>query len=315
MDYTFDAANAKAPSKRETQYFEMFANRAIYHDGWIAATTPPAPPWALGTAQLPDVNDYKWELYNIAEDYSENNDLAAKNPEKLKELQALFLTEAAKYQVFPIDNSILPRLITPRPSATAGRTVFTYSGPNANIPVSNAPSLLNKDYTITAEVTIPNDGAEGMIATMGGRFGGYGLYLLKGKPVFVYNLLDLERTRWEGGVGGENWLGDSLKPGKHTIAFDFKLAEPGLGKGGTGVLSVDGRELSRKTVEHTIPFLMSIDESFDIGSDTRSGVDDSYTLPFSFTGTIDKLTFTLGSEQISEEERKVAERVLAAAHD
>jgi arylsulfatase len=116
-------------------------------------------------------------------------------------------------------------------------------------------------------------------------------------------------------VGGEDWLGDSLTPGKHTIVFDFKLAEPGLGKGGTGVLSVDGKELSRKTVEHTIPFLMSIDESFDIGSDTRTGVDDSYQLPFQFTGSIDKLTFKLGAEQISAEERNVAEHVLATAHD
>jgi arylsulfatase len=315
MAYTFDKANANAPSKRATQYFEMFANRAIYHDGWIAATTPPAPPWALGTTKLPDVNDYKWELYNIAEDYSEYNDLAATNPAKLKELQALFLTEAGKYNVFPIDNSILPRLTTPRPSATAGRTVFTYSGPNAGIPVGNAPSILNKDYTITAEVTIPKSGAEGMIVTMGGRFGGYALYVLKGKPVFVYNLLDLERYRWEGGVGGEDWLGDSLKPGKHTIVFDFKLAEPGLGKGGTGVLSVDGRELSRKKIEHTIPFLMSIDESLDIGSDTRTGVDNSYKLPFRFNGTIDKLTFKLGPEQLSAEERTLTEHVLASAHD
>ena len=174
---------------------------------------------------------------------------------------------------------------------------------------------MNKDYTITAEVTIPKSGAEGMIVTMGGRFGGYALYLLKGKPVFVYNLLDLERYRWEGGVGGEDWLGDSLKPGKHTLVFDFKLAEPGLGKGGTGVLSVDGRELSRKNVEHTIPFLMAIDESLDIGSDTRTGVDDSYKLPFNFTGKIDKLTFKLGPEQISAEERKLTEHVLATAHD
>jgi arylsulfatase len=315
MAYTFDKANANAPSKRDTQYFEMFANRAIYHNGWIAATTPPAPPWDLGTVKLPDINDYKWELYNIAEDFSEYNDLAAKNPDKLKELQALFLSEAAKYNVFPIDNSILPRIITPRPSATAGRTLFTYTGPNAGIPVGNAPSILNKDYTITATVSIPKRGAEGMIATMGGRFGGYALYLLKGKPVFVYNLLDLERYRWEGGVGGADWLGDSLAPGKHTIVFDFKLAEPGLGKGGTGVLTVDGKELSRKTVEHSIPFLMSIDESFDIGSDTRSGVDDSYQLPFRFTGSIDKLTFKLGPEQMSAEERNVAEHVLAVAHD
>jgi len=315
MAYTFDKANANAPSKRQTQYFEMFANRAIYHDGWVAATTPPAPPWAMGTVKLPPINDYKWELYNIAEDYSESDDLAAKYPDKLKTLQALFLSEAKKYNVLPLDNSILPRLITPRPSATAGRTLFTYQGPNAGIPVANAPSILNKDYTITAEVSVPKRGAEGMIVTMGGRFAGYALYLLKGKPVFVYNLLDLERYRWEGGVGAEDWLGDSLAPGKHTIVFDYKMAEPGLGKGGTGVLSVDGKVLAKKTIEHSIPFLMSIDESFDIGSDTRSGVDGSYELPFAFTGTIDRLTFKLGPEKVMANERKVAEQALAAAHD
>src|SRR6185295_5706144 len=178
MGYTFDKANANAPSKRSTQYFEMFANRGIYHDGWYACTTPPAPPWLMATGKLPDVNEYKWELYNLTEDYSQYNDLAAKNPDKLKELQALFLSEAAKYNVLPLDNSILPRLLTPRPSAVAGRTVFTYTGENSGIPVGNAPSILNKDYTITAEVTIPKGGAEGMIATMGGRFGGYGFYLL-----------------------------------------------------------------------------------------------------------------------------------------
>ena len=315
MVYTFDQANANAKSKRDTQYFEMFANRGIYNDGWYAATTPPAPPWAMGTTKLPDVNEYKWELYNLTEDYSQYNDLAATNPAKLKELQALFLSEAAKYQVLPLDNSILPRLTTPRPSATAGRTVFTYTGENPGIPVGNAPSILNKDYTISAEVTIPKVGAEGMIATLGGRFGGYGLYLQKGKPVFVYNLLNLKRYRWEGGVGGADWLGASLKPGKHTIVFDFKLDGPGFGKGGTGVLSVDGKELSRQKIDHTIPFLMAIDESFDIGSDTRTGVDDSYKLPFRFTGKIDKLTYKLGPEQVTAEERETMRKALARALD
>src|SRR5215831_2764092 len=128
MAYTFDSANAKAPSKRDTQYFEMFANRGIYHNGWYACTTPPVPPWMLGTAKLPLVNDYKWELYNLTDDYSQYNDLAAKNPDKLKELQGLFMTEAGKYQVLPLDNSVLPRLLAARPSATAGRDIFTYSG-------------------------------------------------------------------------------------------------------------------------------------------------------------------------------------------
>ncbi len=315
MAYTFDQANATAPSTRKTQYFEMFANRGIYHEGWYACTMPPAPPWAMGTKTLPPVSEYKWELYNLTEDFSQNNDLAAKNPDKLKELQAVFMTEAGKYQVFPLDNSILPRLVTPRPSATAGRTEFTYSGPNPNIPVGNAPSILNKDYTITAEITVPKGGAEGMIATMGGRFGGYGLYLLKGKPVFVYNLVDLERYRWEGGVGAADWLGKSLAPGKHTIVFDFKYDGPGPGKGGSGVMTVDGKEFARKKIPHSIPFLMSIDESFDIGSDTRSPVDDSYKLPFQFTGTINKLTFKLGPDQLTAEQKQEMEERLARVTD
>jgi arylsulfatase len=293
----------------------MFANRGIYHDGWYACTTPPEPPWALGTKPLPPVEEYKWELYNIADDYSQNNDLAAKNPDKLKEMQALFLTEAAKYQVLPLDNSVLPRLLTPRPSATAGRTVFTYMGENVGIPVANAPSLLNRDYTITAEITIPKAAAEGMIATMGGRFGGSALYLIRGKPVFVYNLLDLKRVRWEGGVGAQDWLGRSLSPGKHTIAFDFKYDGPGMGKGGTGVLSVDGKTVSNQKAEHTIPFLMSLDESLDIGMDTRTGVDDSYKLPFKFTGTINKVTYKIGPEQLTAADREEMQRAIAAAQD
>jgi len=315
MVYTFDKTNANAPSKRTTQYFEIFANRGIYHNGWYACTTPPAPPWLVGTAKMPDVLDYKWELYNIAEDFSQANDLAAKMPEKLKEMQAVFVAEANKYQVFPLDNSVLPRLLTPRPSATAGRTTFTYAGENVGIPIANAPSLLNRDYSITAEITVPKEGTEGMIATMGGRFGGYALYLLKGKPVFVYNLLDLKRYRWEGGVGGEDWLGRSLAPGKHTIVFDFKYDGPGLGKGGTGILSVDGKVLSTQKMEHTIPFMMALDESLDIGMDTRTAVDDNYKLPFQFTGTINKVTYKIGPEQLKAEDRERMERMLANAHD
>ena len=318
MAYTFDEANAKAPSKRDTQYFEMFCNRGIYHDGWYACTTPFAPPWLMGTGKLPDVNDYKWELYNITEDFSQNNDLAAKNPDKLKEMQALFLTEAAKYQVLPLDNTILTRLVTPRPSAVAGQSVFTYTGANAGIPVGNAPSILDKDYTITAEITVPEGGAEGMIVTLGGRFGGYGLFLQKGKPVFVYNFLDLERFRWEGGIGGrigEDFFGRALKPGKHTLVFDFKYDGPGPGKGGTGVFKVDGKELAKKTIAHTIPMLMAIDETFDIGSDTRTGVDDSYELPFRFTGTIDKLTFKLGPSQMRRTEKQAAAEAINKAKD
>jgi arylsulfatase len=308
MAYAFDKANASAPSKRETQYFEMFGNRAIYHNGWIAATTPPTPPWMMGTKALPEVvNGYQWELYHVAEDYSENNDLAATFPEKLRDLRELFLVEATKYNVFPLDNSVLTRLVSPKPSATAGRTLFTYSGEMSGLPVGNAPSILNKSYTITAEVEIPQGGAEGMLVTLGGRFGGYGLYLLKGKPVFTYNLVDLARFRWEGAT--------ALTPGKHTIVFDFKYDGPGPGKGGTGVLSVDGKQVATQTIPHTIPFLMSIDETFDVGVDTRTPVDDNdYQVPFRFTGKLSKLTYKLGPEELMPEDHKAKAEAEAVVH-
>jgi arylsulfatase A-like enzyme len=309
MAYTFDSANAKAPSKRDTQYFEMFGNRALYHDGWIATTVPPQPPWLMGTVKMPDVlTGYKWELYNIADDFSETNDLAAKNPDKLKELQGLFMDEARKYQVLPLDNSILQRILAPRPSATAGRTEFTYTSEVSGVPDGNAPNLLSRSFSITADVEIPSRGAEGMLNTLGGRFGGYGLYLVKGKPVFTYNLLALEKFRWDGP--------QALTPGKHTILFDFKYDGPGLAKGGTGVLSVDGKEVARKTIPHTVPALFTIDESFDVGVDTRTGVDDKdYKLPFRFTGKLDKLTIKLGPSQMMAEDQKAKAEAVVRVND
>ncbi|MDR6929504.1 arylsulfatase [Pseudomonas sp. BE134] len=297
MAYTWDKASANAPSTRTTQYFEMLANRAIYHDGWIASTTPPLAPWLLGMGKMPDVvNGYNWELYNVAEDYSQNNDLAAKMPDKLRDMKELFLMEATKYNVFPLDNDFLQRVTTPRPNATAGRTVFTYSGELSGLPESSAPNTLNKSYSITAEVEVPAGGAEGMLNTLGGRFGGYGFYLLKGKPIFAYNLLAVEHFRWEGPT--------ALTPGKHTVAFDFKYDGPGFGKGGTGILSVDGKEVDRKAIPHTIPFIATVDETFDVGVDTRMGVDDNdYLPPFRFTGQLDKLTIKLEAPKLTSEER------------
>ena len=295
MMYTWDKANANAPTQHTTQYFEMLGNRAIYHDGWIASTTPVTLPWVLSSVPPPDViTGYKWELYNLQEDPTQYNDLAAQMPEKVKEMQALFDSEAKKYNVLPLDNTTLLRWNTPRPSLTAGRTVFTYSGELTGVPDSAAPNILNKSYIITAEVEIPKGGAEGMIVTEGGRFGGYGLFLSKGvagirggKPVFLYNLLNLKRTIWSG---------PALGAGKHTIVFDFKSDGPGLGKGGTGVLSVDGKEVDRKHMEHTTPITFPGDESFDVGQDTRTGVamlQYRYDVPFKFTGKINKLTFKL----------------------
>jgi len=291
--------NANAPTRRTTQYFEMIGNRAIYHDGWIACTTPVTLPWELSTATPPDViTGYKWELYNVQEDPTEANDLADQMPEKLKQMQALFYLEAKKYDVLPLDNSTLTRFLTPRPSLTAGRTVFTYSGELSGVPASGAPSIIDKSYSITAEVEIPEGGAEGMIVTQGRRFGGYGLFLSKGelgidrgRVVFLYNLLDLKRTMWEG---------PKLNGGKHNIVFEFKAEGPGFGKGGTGVLYVDGKEVARNSMEHTTPIEFPEDEAFDVGQDTRTGValiEYRYDVPFKFTGKINKLTFKLEPEQ------------------
>ena len=250
------------------------------------------------------------------EDPTEFDDLAAKMPEKLKQMQDIFYAEAKKYDVLPLDNTSLARWNAPKPNLTAGRKVFTYSGVLTGVPNSGAPSILNKSYTITAEVEIPEGGAEGMIVTDGGRFGGYGLFLSKGelgigrgKPVFLYNLLDLKRT---------TWAGPELGAGKHTIVFDFKSDGPGLGKGGTGVLYVDGKEVARNSMEHTTPITFPEDETFDIGQDTRTGVamlEYRYDVPFKFTGKINKVTFNLGPEQLTAKEREEMQKARARARD
>jgi arylsulfatase A-like enzyme len=306
MAYTFDKANANAPSKRKTQYFEMIANRGIYNDGWYANTTPPHGPWILN-APLPPIKDYKWELYNITEDYSQANDLAAKMPAKLKEMQKLFVQEAAKYNVLPLDNDTFARSLAPRPSATAGKTVFTYTGANPGINSSNAPNILGRSYTMNAEVDVPQGGGDGMIATMGGRWGGWGLYMLKGKPVFHYNMLILAQYHWEGP--------DVLTPGKHTISFDYTYDGPGIAKGGSGELKVDGKVVATGKQANSIAFLQVADETFDVGLDTRTGVNADYQLPFAFDGKIDKLTVKLGPMMLTAADQVKMREATARARD
>jgi arylsulfatase A-like enzyme len=166
--YTFDKANENAPTIHSTQYFEMFGDRAIYHDGWIASTKVMRPPWVT-VAKLPNVLEYPWELYDLRNDWTQYEDVAAKNPEKLKELQDLFWTEAQKYQVVPLDSSVVARIIAPRPSLSAGRNVFTWTRPITGIPNGDAPSLFNASYNFRAEVEIPQGSTEGMLITQGGR--------------------------------------------------------------------------------------------------------------------------------------------------
>ncbi|MGC9967763.1 MAG: sulfatase-like hydrolase/transferase [Syntrophobacteraceae bacterium] len=307
MTYTFDAKNAKAPSTHETQYFEMMGDRALYHDGWIASTKVMRLPWdVLGGAGLNPV-DYPWELYDLRNDWTQFENVAAKNPEKLQEMQNLFWAEAERYQVLPLDATLALRAISPRPSITAGRNVFTWTQPMTGTPNGDAPSILNASYNFKAEVEIPQGGAEGMLITQGGRFAGYGFYLLKGKPVFNWNLFALKHVKWEG---------PELAAGKHTLEFDFKYdglgfgtlafgSISGIGRGGTGTLKVDGKAVAEQKMEHTIPVILQFDESLDVGSDTLTGVDDQdYQVPFAFTGKINKITLTIDRPKLTPEDEK-----------
>jgi len=295
MAYTFKKENAKAPTTHKIQYFEMIANRGIYDDGWYACTTPPHGPWILN-APLPPIADYKWELYNINEDWTQATDLAAKDPKKLKEMQDLFEKEAKKYNVYPLDNRSFARAIEPRPSTIAGKSVFTYTGVNPGIATSNSPSILGRSYTVTADVTVPADGGNGMIVTTGGRWGGWGFYILKGIPVFDYNMLILAQYRWAGKT--------PLTAGKHTLEYDYVYDGPGIAKGGTGTLKVDGQVVDTHKQPNSISFLQVSDETFDIGVDLRTEINAAdYTLPFDFTGSINKLTIDLKPTQFSAAEK------------
>jgi arylsulfatase len=276
----------------------------------MLSAVPTRAPWELlGKTIENPASAFKFELYDVRNDWTQYSDVAAANPAKLQEMRDLMFGQFAKYQVLPLDASVATRLVTPRPSVTAGRSVFTYSGtPVAGIPTATAPSLLNTSYTITASIDLPQGDAEGMIVTQGGRFGGYGLYLLKGKPVFVWNLLDLKRVRWE--------AAEALAPGKHTIEYDFKYDGlgfatiafnnmTGIGRSGTGTLKVDGKIVATQAMERTIPLVLPWDETFDVGSDTGTPVDDQdYKVPFRFTGKIDKLTVALDPPKLTPEDAK-----------
>ena len=302
--YTFDASNAKTASRHKTQYFEMFGQWALYDDGWLLSTKVNRAPWQVfGAANTDPLNNQEFQLYNLKESWNQQDDVAAKYPQKVKEMRAKFLAEAKKHQVLPLDASVAARIVAPRPNITAGRNEFVYTRPMTGLPQGDSPFILNASYTFTAEIEVPQGGAEGMIVTSGGRFAGYGFYLLKGKPVWLWNLVDLERLKWEGP--------DVLTPGKHTVEFDFKYDGlgagtlafnnfSGLGRPGVGTLKVDGKVVDTKTMPKTLPMILQWDEAFDIGSDTLTGVNDAdYKPPFAFTGKLNKLTIKIDRPQLS----------------
>ncbi len=318
--YTFDAANANAPSRHTTQYFEMMGQWALYKDGWFLSTKVNRAPWqAFGAANEDPLDNQTLQLYDLNTDFNQVRDVAAANPQKVKEMRAAFVQEAKKYQVFPMDASVAGRIVAPRPNITTGRSEFVYTRPMTGLPQGDSPLLLNTSYTVTADITVPMGGAKGMLLTSGGRFAGYGFYLQDGKPTWLWNMIDLERVKWQAPT--------ALAAGRHTIEFAFTydglgpgtLAYnnfSGVGQGGTGTLKVDGVVVDTKKLPKTIPMILQWDESFDIGSDTETGVNDAdYTPPFTFTGTLNKLTVKLDRPQLSPADIKKLQDAQAAAGD
>ena len=287
LAYSFDAPTA--PARHRTQYFELMSNRGIYHDGWMASTTPKRLPWVVSGPD-PKPEDFKWELYHVADDASQAVDLAAKNPAKLAEMQAIFDAEARKYNVLPLDSSYAARAAAAlRPSLAAGRNSFDYYPGTVRVPEGTAPNTKNRSFRITAKVDVPAGGANGVLATQGGNFGGWGLFVDGGKPAFAYAFSNQPQHKFR--IAAPT----ALAPGKHVVMFDLNHGGGVPGSGATGVLSVDGVRVAEGPIPNTIPTRYSLDETFDVGEDTGTAVvaDYSTRMPFRFTGTLDKLTVEL----------------------
>jgi arylsulfatase len=295
MQYTF--GNATAEDRHRTQYFEMYCNRAIYNDGWLAGTVHGAP-WETGKPRAALEND-KWELYDTRADFSLADDLAGKYPEKLKEMQELFMKEAVKYNVLPLDDRKLERLnaaLVDRPDLMAGRTSLTVYEGMTGISENVFINIKNRSHAITAEVIIPKGGAKGVILAQAGRFGGWSLYLKDGKPTYTYNFLGLKRFT----ISAKN----SVPAGKATVRYEFAYDGGGLGKGGLGRIIVNGKKVAEGRIEHTQPMAFSIEEGASVGEDGETPVVENYGIPapYKFTGKINKVTIDL-------KEMKKAEKV------
>src|SRR5688572_29735189 len=275
--YTFTDANAK--EAHTVQYFEMFGNRAIYSDGWFARTIH-RPAWQLKPSQ--GLAEDPWELYNTNEDFSLSNNLASNNASKLKQLQDLFMTEAEKYHVLPIDDRLLERTnaeLVGRPTVMEGRNSMTLGPGMKGMGVDVFIATQGKSYTMTAEVEVGADG-NGVIVCQGGRFGGFSFHINNGKPMFTYNYLGREKF-----VVASS---QSLTPGKHTIVYDFK-GDGGLDKGGMGTISIDGTKVGEGRIGRTQPGIFSVDDLADVATDDGTPVTD-YGVSRKFTGTLNKVT-------------------------
>jgi len=281
MLYSFSQPDAKSTHK--TQYFEIFGNRAIYHDGWFAGTLHRAPWEKLPRQKL---QDDPWELYDTRQDFSLANDLAATNPKKLKELQGIFMKEASKYRVLPIDDRLMERMIAEsagRPDVMGQRTSLTLSPGMDSMSENVFINIKNRSLSITAEVEIPADGANGVILAQGGRFGGWSLYLKEGKPAYCYNFIGLQEFK----VAAP----DAIAAGKATIRMNFDYDGGGAGKGGTANILVNGVKVASGRIEHTQAGIFSADETAGVGKDDATPVTTDYKeRDNSFTGKILKVT-------------------------
>ena len=282
VSFLYSFENPKAESPHKTQYFEIFGNRAVYSDGWYAGTVHRAP-WE--TTPRAALKDDKWELYDTRNDFSLSNDLAASNPEKLKEMQALFIEEAVKYRVLPIDDRSLERAnaaLVGRPDLMAGRTSLTLGPGMTGMSENVFLNIKNRSFSVTADLDIPAGGADGVILAQGGRFGGWSLYLKGGRPTFCYNFLALNQYK----VAST----DALGPGKATVRMEFVYDGGGLGRGGTATLLVNGKKVASGRVERTQPLVFAADETAGVGIDEASPVsDDCKEGDNAFTGKIAKV--------------------------
>jgi arylsulfatase A-like enzyme len=278
MRYAFD--DAGAAERRETQYFEMFCNRGIYHQGWTAVTRH-STPWVFA-AELPAFAEDTWELYDTNTDWSQAHDLAAEMPKKLAELQALFTEEARKYNVLPLDDRRVERFnsdLSGRPTLITGKSQLLFGG-MTRLTENVVINVKNKSHSVTAELSIPNGGAEGVIIAQGGEFAGWSLYVKDGRPKYCYNLFGVRFFYVEGET--------EIPPGSHQVRMEFDYDGGGLAKGGTVTLFADGEKTGEGRVEATVPMIFSGDETCDVGSDTASPVSDDYTSEGSrFTGTVE----------------------------
>jgi hypothetical protein len=286
MAYSFDGANEA--DRRDTQYFEMFCNRGIYHQGWTAVTRH-STPWLVGQA-LPPFDDDVWELYEPG-DWSQAHDLAVEMPEKLAELQQLWLEEGRKHNVLPLDDRRIERFnaeLVGRPELVKGNSQLLFGG-MGRLTESSLLNIKNKSHAVTAEIVVPETGADGVILAQGGAFGGWSLYTKDGRPKYCYNLLGLQRFKIEAGA--------AIPPGTHQVRMEFGYDGGGPGKGGTVTLYLDGDEVGEGRVEATVPLIFSADETADVGRDTASPVSDDYEGESSvFTGTVNWVQIDLGED-------------------